>query len=432
MNATGQTARRLAVAFAIALVPSVTACEVERRDDPAGAAPEPFVRTARPRGIQRPITGNEQVVADALVRVADRALKNPAPFDVRDWPMAALYDGLIDTSLVTGDPQYLAAVLRAGQRSGWSSGPRGQHAGGHATVHAWLRLYLMREPRDPEFLEPFEQLFAEIAAHPVRGDGWTWADALYVAPPAIALLAQATGDQSYLRFMDDEFRFAYDALFDPEENLFHRDATHSDDRTPNGHKVFWSRGNAAVHAGLAQLLDALPHDYPTRTFYVALFRRVSGAARATQEANGFWYPSLLDPEHIYIAETSGSALFVAGAAWGLRQGVLDDDTYWPIAERGWNAIAATIDHEGAVPFAQPDGELSDTFDAESRATYGTGAVLMAGAEILRAADAHARVDPAELVRQAELLALTAPDLATECEDPCGSILGHNEAATDLH
>jgi hypothetical protein len=67
-----------------------------------------------------------------LVRVADWALANPAPFDVRDWPMAALYDGLIDASLVTGDPRYLAAVLRAGRRSEFSWGSAGARAGGHA------------------------------------------------------------------------------------------------------------------------------------------------------------------------------------------------------------------------------------------------------------------------------------------------------------
>jgi rhamnogalacturonyl hydrolase YesR len=31
---------------------------------------------------------------------------------------------------------------------------------------------------------------------------------------------------------------------------------------------------------------------------------------------GFWYPSLKDPKHIPIGETSGTALFVLGLAWG--------------------------------------------------------------------------------------------------------------------
>src|SRR6185436_289128 len=38
--------------------------------------------------------------------------------------VAPLYDGLIDASLTTGDPEYLASVIRAGRRARWRVGPR--------------------------------------------------------------------------------------------------------------------------------------------------------------------------------------------------------------------------------------------------------------------------------------------------------------------
>ena len=43
-------------------------------------------------------------------------------------------------------------------------------------------------------------------------DRWTWIDALYMAPPALAALARATGDRRYLRFVDGEFKPVLETL----------------------------------------------------------------------------------------------------------------------------------------------------------------------------------------------------------------------------
>src|SRR6185436_10302316 len=233
------------------------------------------------------------------------------------------------------------------------------------------------------------------------------------APPTLTLLARATGDARYLHFLDTEFRATYQALFDPQEKLFYRDARFIGMRTPNGEKVFWSRGNAWVYAGLALMLDVLPADYPTRQFYVDVFRQMSPAVLTTQQPDGHWYPSLKDPQHVPVGETSGSALFVLGLAWGVRHGVLDEATYWPAVVRGWNAILARIGPTGATSFVQPVGAAPETFDPSTREAYGTGAVLMAGAEILRALGAAASVEPSKLLAHADVL--RAPDLSAPPE-----------------
>src|SRR5690606_37190379 len=95
-------------------------------------------------------------------------------------------------------------------------GSRTYHADGHAAGHAWLRIYLLDPERDPEVLEPFVEQFNEIIENPIdveltfledppeglfRTDRWSWADALYMAPPTITLLAKATGDTRYLEFI---------------------------------------------------------------------------------------------------------------------------------------------------------------------------------------------------------------------------------------
>lgn len=161
------------------------------------------------------------------------------------------------------------------------------------------------------------------------------------------------------------------------------------------------------------LLDELPTDHPTRSFYQQLFVDMTTALIAAQQPDGFWYPSLLDPEHAPTPETSGTALFVLGMAQGVRLGILDPAEHWPVIERGWKAIRSAIDADGAVNSVQPPASWPDIVDRSSRVAYGTGAVLGAATSILRALGEHPEADPAALVERAFALAPTAPDLSIQ-------------------
>jgi hypothetical protein len=85
-------------------------------------------------------------------------------------------------------------------------------------------------------------------------------------------------------------------------------------------------------------------------------------------------------------------------------------------ERGWRAILERIAADGAVSFVQPFGEAPQGFDPTSRVPYGTGTVLMAGSEILRATNAAARISPSALLARALALESKVPDLSTVCDD----------------
>ena len=80
-----------------------------------------------------------------------------------------------------------------------------------------MTLYMMDPELEKDFLEPFIEQFDEIVENPIlanlsfredpppglrRTDRWSWADALYMSPPTIAMLAKATGDKRYTRFME--------------------------------------------------------------------------------------------------------------------------------------------------------------------------------------------------------------------------------------
>ena len=52
-------------------------------------------------------------------------------------------------------------------------------------------------------------------------------------------------------------------LYDEQEGLWFRDENYLPDRarTADGKKVFWSRGNGWVFAGLARTLEILPEEH---------------------------------------------------------------------------------------------------------------------------------------------------------------------------
>ncbi len=132
----------------------------------------------------------------------------------------------------------------------------------------------------------------------------------------------------------------------------------------------------------------------------------SAAAAATPDA-----APLRNVRSLPTAETSGSALFVLGLAWGVRAAILDEAKYGPAVERGWRAIQSKIRPDGAVSFVQPIGAAPEPFDPASHVAYGTGAVLMAGAEILRALGADAKPEPRQLLARASELVPAALDLS---------------------
>lgn len=226
----------------------------------ACAAGQRQTTSERPRRVRAETTLDPRQVEQTLHRVGDDALK-PWRYPWRHWAMGPLYEGLLDASLVTGDPKYLAAVVRAGNVIQWQPGPSLYHADDMAATHAWLRIYLMDPDDRPAQLAPIRNRIDEIIADPIgetlsftedprtpnveRTDRWTWVDALYMAPPALGLLSEVTGDRRYLMFVDRELRETYDALWDPEENLFYRDSRFLDERTPRGENQLCQKAGAA-------------------------------------------------------------------------------------------------------------------------------------------------------------------------------------------
>jgi rhamnogalacturonyl hydrolase YesR len=214
-------------------------------------------------------------------------------------------------------------------------------------------------------------------------DDWWWCDALFMAPPGAARLSAATGDPKYLDWMDRQWWDCTDLLYDKTEHLYSRDKSFFGMRESNGQKVFWSRGNGWVLAGIARVLAFMPNDYPSRRRYIELFTEMADRIASLQGPDGLWRTSLLDPDSYPRGESSGTALFCFAMAWGVNAGILPADKYRPLVERAWSALTHSIETSGRIDWVQLPGSRPTTLKKEDTAEYGAGAFLLAGCEMLK-------------------------------------------------
>lgn len=299
----------------------------------------------------------------------------------RGWVLGAFLTGVMEAYRGTGDVRYRDHARRVAEQNEWQLGARWKHADDHVIGQTYLELHQEDSASSP--IEAVRLTLDRLVDDPAPGrETWWWCDALYMAPPTLAKLAQVTGDRRYLEALDRLFWDSHAALYDPAEQLFYRD--HRFFAPADGRKVFWSRGNGWVLAGLARLLAALPANHATRPRYEHLFREMAARLVALQPADGLWRADLLRPTGDH-GEASGSAFYCFALAWGLNQGVLKGERYRSAVERAWAALVSCVDDEGRLGWVQPIGFAPEAYDATTWQEYGAGAFLAAGAEVMRLA-----------------------------------------------
>ncbi len=305
-----------------------------------------------------------------------------------EWIRGAFYTGIPALYEAAGDPKYLQAAIDYSAGRNWQLDiPDTRHADWQCIGQLYLELYLKEaDParRDPAMIDAIRQNVDAQMAAPLPGRiDWWWCDALYMAPPVLVRLYAATGDARYLDYLDTMFWDAWEHLYDPAERLYFRDHNYFTTRTKQGHKVFWSRGNGWVLAGLARLLPYLPADHPTRPRYEQLFQDMADRIAGLQHDDGLWRTSLLDPEEFPAPETSGTAFFTFALAWGINAGLLERDRYEPVVIKGWQGLARCVTPEGKLGHVQTVAAAPGPTNPEDTREYATGALLLAGAELLK-------------------------------------------------
>jgi rhamnogalacturonyl hydrolase YesR len=335
-------------------------------------------------------------VLRVMEHVADWQLANPSTHPLTDWTQGAGDAGFMALAGLSADPKYLDAMRAVGSGTQWQPGPRIYHADDHCVGQTYAELYMLY--REPAMIAGLRDRFDGIIKSPSgvkdmdfgqpggrATELWSWCDSLFMAPPAWMRLYRATGDARYMDVALANWWATTAYLYDKEENLFYRDSSYFKKREANGRKVFWSRGNGWVIAGLVRVLQSLPSNHPDRPRLEQLFRDMSAKILTCQQADGLWRASLLDPDSYPLRETSGSGFFTFALAWGVNQGLLDRARFTPAVLRAWTALVRCVEPNGRLGHVQPIGADPKKFSEDSTEVYGVGAFLLAGSEVYRIA-----------------------------------------------
>lgn len=387
---------------------------MRHRVSPVGKWRAALIAATALLGLPTPLpaqTGKQPAPMDLARRVADWQLKtidNLGPDKVPEaraplfWGNAVFWIGMTDVADAAPAGGYADRLRQFGRANKWALGIRPFNADDHVAAQVYLWTILHGE--GSQALEPTRKGFDHILANRPNvglpfhlGPGgyeateclprWCWSDALFMAPAAWLDLSRQTGDTRYADYALSEFWASVAFLYDPAEQLFYRDSRFFDRRDDRQRKIFWSRGNGWVLAGLARIIPLLPVESPDRVRMIALFRDMARRVAELQKPDGSWAPSLLATEDS-PPESSGTAFFVYALAWGMNNGVLDRASYAPTVERGWQRLVGSVGSDGKLGWVQKVGDRPGSVSAQDSEPYGVGAFLMAATAVARLNACH--------------------------------------------
>ncbi len=311
------------------------------------------------------------------------------------WTRAVYYEGLIALYEICPREDYYKYIFDWGEAHNWTPrfGTTARSADDYCCSQTYIDMY--RITHEWRMLQNAKVNADMLLASPQASDWW-WIDALQMGMPVLAKLGATLAEQKYFDKMWEMYDFtrnheAVTGLYNATEGLWWRDHDFVPPyKEPNGTNCYWSRGNGWVYAALVRVLEEIPEDESHRADYINDFLAMSQAFIACQRTDGFWNVSLHDASNYGGRETTGTALFVYGMAWGVRKGLLPREVYLPILLKAWHAITTEAVHpNGFLGYVQGTGkEPKDgqpvTYDSTPDfEDYGVGCFLLAGSEIYK-------------------------------------------------
>ncbi len=312
------------------------------------------------------------------------------------WTRAVYYEGLMALNEIDPQQRYMDYTDRWANFHQWT--PRNGVNTCDADDQCCAQTYLMRyeQLKDEKMIKPArENLDHQMLTPNPKNQNlygwWTWIDAIQMAMPLYMQMYRLTGEEKYRDHAMKMYEWSRNTLagglFNVKEGLWWRDADYVPPyKEPDGQNCYWSRGNGWVYAALVRCMNELS---PKEKAYKKLkkdFLLMSQALLACQREDGFWNPSLTSTNYA-MKETSGTALFLYGMAWGIQKGYLKASEYQPACERAWTAMVRdAVHHDGFLGWMQGTGKdpaagqpLSYTRIPDFE-DYGTGCFLLGASE----------------------------------------------------
>ncbi len=315
------------------------------------------------------------------------------------WTRAVYYEGLMELFKLDPQKEYYDYAYRWAEFHDWNlrdGQTYTRNADNQCAGQTYIDLYLM----DPQ---PHKIKYIKASIDSMMNtskiDDWSWIDAIQMGMPVFAKLGVIYENDAYFERMYEMYHFSKykhgdNGLYNKKDGLWWRDADFDPPYTePNGEDCYWSRGNGWVIMALARVLEIVPEEEPHRKEYIKDLKRLAKALTKVQREDGFWNVSLHDPNHYGGKETSGTAMFVYGMAWGVNNGLLKEKKYRPVILKAWNAMVKDALHpNGFLGYLQStgkepkDGQPLSYDKIPDFEDYGLGAFLLAGAEVYRMHD----------------------------------------------
>lgn len=310
------------------------------------------------------------------------------------WTRAVYYEGLMSLYQVKADKAYYDYAVQWGEKHKWGlrDGVATRNADNQACGQTYIDLYNI--DKKPERIKDIKESM-DLMMKSGKVDDWTWIDALQMGMPVFAKLGVLYKDNAYFEYMYKMYMHSKNVegggLYNAKDGLWWRDKDFVPPyKEPNGEDCYWSRGNGWVVAALVKTLEIMPKNGPHRDEYLKTYHEMIKALVPIQRADGFWNVSLHDATHFGGKETSGTALFVYGMAWGVNQGILDKKVYTPVIAKAWNAMVKDAVHEnGFLGYMQgtgkepKDGQPVSYTSMPDFEDYGLGCFLLAGTEVYK-------------------------------------------------
>lgn len=351
---------------------------------------------------------SREKILKTLVKVNDHYMKNhpdplkPIPYPSRNkeyeaniWTRGVYFEGLMALHSIFPANNYYDYAWKWAEGFRWGmrrDNTATRNADNYCCAQTYIDLYRLN-PR-PELLTKTRALANMLVNTPQVND-WTWIDAIQMGLPVLVKMTADTGNPEYAEKGWKMYEWCRDSLagglYNEAEGLWWRDKDFVPPyKEPNGKNCYWSRGNGWVMAALVKALEELPAGMSHRDVYEKDLVRMCEALKECQRKDGFWNVSLHDPSNFGGKELTGTALFVYGLAWAVRNGLIDKEGYMPVIIKAWNAMVKDAVHEdGGLGYVQgtgkqpKDGQPVEYDSVPDFDDFGTGCFLLAGSEVYK-------------------------------------------------
>jgi len=302
-----------------------------------------------------------------------------------NWKQATYYTGVMAFYNATKDQKLLDQAIKWSSNHDWEVGNEIMFPANRFTcVQTYLEIFFHTKDTS-QIVKAKKYMDSRLSlTEPAYLRGWYYIDALYVAPPAFIMMSKATMDNKYIDYINPVFWELADQLYDEEEGLFYRDSeARFNEKSKNGKKVLWSRGNGWVMASLPRILSYLSQNDPYYEKYQSLLQTMANSLKDLQSEDGLWRVNLNDLDEYPMPESSGTAFFTYAIAWGINNKILDPQIFVPVAIKAWKGLCSVVDEKGKVCWGQSVARGPGKVNKEDSDEYVSGAFLLAGSEILK-------------------------------------------------